>query len=668
MKNNIIKTFRKINESVILLSQKKFFKIFIVMFSFIIAIGLAIYHEAMYQSADDWDMKILLDGTAGGIKSKPQEFSLFMNIIYGKILNFFYNIIDFYWFDLFYYIFLSASTFVITLFIVYRIKDWLVSILAMFMIALLSSVAFVSPQFTMVSGFLAISGVVSFYMFVQNYFDKKYNFLLILYFMLSLLFSSFIRFNCCLLVSLYTGIILLPFWPYKNLKQLLTKSILIVVVLMVIVLCQFYNVSITKKNANWYEIMLSNTPRSELTDKTDMWTRVSDPWKNVEGEAQNVKHIAKFSPGYYRLLMTTGMFGNSEVFNYENLRKVDMIIGEKVKRFNSIYAGIRLADWYGYLKYIYFAFFIILFINARKWQQYYILFCFFTVVWILNIFFRELPPRLWYNLALATILVMLLNWDFKKTIKNKLSLIILIIVSFNIVNIQSIYIDYRYKSAKILRKEIKHLANDLYLVDFMMVEATQGPFKKNPFLGKNVIWPSQMSQEKRYIDQLQKFDISQNDTWLNICSKDSKVKFLASPLVPEGYLQNIKKAVSYFMKEKYGKIIYWEVKHPFPHLITYQCRILTDKELWLRKKYKEEVRDVFETEYGMYLYAEKYGKNIKEKSDIINYLNSVRTSDWRMLKVEFAYKYLGKNATSKQIDKLLELMEAEVLEENKKVK
>ena len=88
-------------------------------FSFIPVLAcwyMAIHYHAMYQTCDDMDMRILLEGSIGGSISEPSEFTLYMNVLYGKILKFFYTVYrNGYWYDIFTYLFASVSLFVLAM-------------------------------------------------------------------------------------------------------------------------------------------------------------------------------------------------------------------------------------------------------------------------------------------------------------------------------------------------------------------------------------------------------------------------------------------------------------------------------------------------------------------------------------------------------------------------
>lgn len=148
-------------------------------FSFIPVLAcwyMAIHYHAMYQTCDDMDMRILLEGSIGGSISEPSEFTLYMNVLYGKFLKLFYTVYqNGYWYDMFTYIFASASLFVLVMSVCkdFERESLFAKILKLVIITFVGATPFISPQFTMTSGLLAMSGVLSFYMWVSEYFTGK---------------------------------------------------------------------------------------------------------------------------------------------------------------------------------------------------------------------------------------------------------------------------------------------------------------------------------------------------------------------------------------------------------------------------------------------------------------------------------------------------------------
>ena len=647
------------------------------MFPAVFNIFNAIFHRAVYMTSDDSEMRFVIDGTlAGKYLAEPSEFSLYMGTLYGKILKFFYEIYPKgYWYDIFTYIFICFSLYIITISCCKNFsKETIIKkILVLTIVSMVFSHAFLTPQFTITSGMLAISGVLAFYMLVNSYFNsKKAKFLCGLYCIVALFFSSVIRFECCMICAFYTGIVLLPHWPFLKWQNILKRSWVVIIALFAIGAGIYADYILIHKTPHWDDLRESNEIRVEIADKTDMWNHIYEPWINNENKIGYLKlKDYSFSKGDYRLLLSYLPFGNTKVFNLKNMKKVEKELAPKVQTNNCIKAGFRIEDYRNNFPYFFGLFLTLSLIFMKQWKKSsFIVLSFFVLVVLLNCAFRALPYRLWYNFA-TTVVVALMLPEIKYPNKNKIlnifvlcMLAIACFYSYMIMKHSIIFTQEVHNIFKLVNKDIRDLSKKyIYMTNYSFNEHIVAPFRENIFYKNKTYhygWLN-MAREKMLKDH----NISETDTWLDICQPDNKFRFLASPYIYNPYI-DIKKAVSYFIKEKYGKTVAWVANNPTPNLITYQCRILTDKELWLRKKYKEEVRDIFNTEYGIYLYAEKYGKNIKEKRDIINYLYSVRTSDWRMLKVKFARKYLGKNATPKQIEKFLDFMEVEVIKENSK--
>ena len=136
-------------------------------FSFIPVLAcwyMAIHYHAMYQTCDDMDMRILLEGSIGGSISEPSEFTLYMNVLYGKILKFFTQYIEMAIGMIYLPIsFASVSLFVLVMSVCkdFERESLFSKILKLVIITFVGATPFISPQFTMTSGLLAMSGVLS---------------------------------------------------------------------------------------------------------------------------------------------------------------------------------------------------------------------------------------------------------------------------------------------------------------------------------------------------------------------------------------------------------------------------------------------------------------------------------------------------------------------------
>ena len=264
-------------------------------FSFIPVLAcwyMAIHYHAMYQTCDDMDMRILLEGSIGGSISEPSEFTLYMNVLYGKILKFFYTVYrNGYWYDIFTYLFASVSLFVLAMSVCkdFERESLFSKILKLVIITFVGATPFISPQFTMTSGLLAMSGVLSFYMWVSEYFTgKKAQFACAVYCVIALLFSSLIRFECCMIVGFFTGVLLIPWWPYKEWRKHLKKCSVVGCALLTIIGAYLWDGYIVSHHPEWDEMRKANNARVEIADKTNIWDNINAPWKNVVGALNDI--------------------------------------------------------------------------------------------------------------------------------------------------------------------------------------------------------------------------------------------------------------------------------------------------------------------------------------------------------------------------------------------
>ena len=643
----------------------------------VFCIASAFYYRAVYQTSDDAEMRFVLDGTlAGGYLEKPSEFALYMNVLYGKFLKFFYSINQgIYWYDLFTYLFLSMSVFVITLSCCQNFEKMalLKKICILVVISLVGATAFISPQFTITSGILAISAVLAFYMLTVGFFEhKKQKFFCILYFILALIFSSIIRFEGCMVTAFFMGIVLLPLWPYHDWKGLLSKGFIAFFALALVIFGVVVDRWLVRQNPEWYDLRQANIARVEIADKTEMWDNIIQPWKGAEDKVDLLSQDGYvFSKGDYRLLLAYLPFGNVKVFNFENLKKVSEELAPKVQSVNSIMSGFRIKDFRNvFPAFCILAILLAIFFSKSRKKSGFIIFSFVAFVIVLNCFYRALPYRLWYVFAFSVVIGLLLLLKDEKVDKRIMKYFSIVFIgaltyfSYQVMYGQAISTNHQYQVFSQLRKSIRFLPQDnIYMTNYSFGEHSAVPFHENIFFGSKKYVYGWLNMAR--VLMIKNHDVSPVNTWLDICAEDNKFRFLGSDLVYNPYV-DVRSAISYYMKEKYGKHVVWLKEYPVPNLFTYQCHILTDKEAWLKKKYQTEVKDVFETENGIYLYAEKHGKDFEEKKAIVEYLNAVKYSDWRMLKAEFAKKYLKDKKSMKDVDEFFKLMEAEEFNEDEK--
>lgn len=575
-------------------------------FSFIPVLAcwyMAIHYHAMYQTSDDMDMRILLEGSIGGSISEPSEFTLYMNVLYGKFLKLFYTVYqNGYWYDMFTYIFASASLFVLVMSVCkdFERESLFAKILKLVIITFVGATPFISPQFTMTSGLLAMSGVLSFYMWVSEYFTgKKAQFACAGYCVFALVFSSLIRFECCMIVGFFTGMLLLPCWPYKEWKRHLQKCCVVIGALLVILGVHFLDGYIVSQNPQWDEMRKANSARVEITDKTNMWDNLITPWGDVEDSIDLLKDKdnINFSKADYRMLLSASFLGNTNINNPNNLNKVVDIIRDSVQRFNSKSAGFRVADYRNVMpSFIVLALVIFcLSITEYKKNTYYIgLFVLFIVC--LNMEFRALPYRLWYNFAFATIIMALIHFRIIN-ISNKTKYIKIICLLLIVFGIQSSYTimynqakstKYQYGIYKSIREDIKYLPKDnIYISYYAVLEHVAAPFRRN--ILDNVIIASPLSFHGQYKKFFMEKDIYYNTFWSDVCNRNKKIRLLYRSDVYDGGWSALKYSIPYYMKEKYGKDVVFLYQKIGNFFVT-QCIALTEDESKIKKVYEQKIK------------------------------------------------------------------------------
>lgn len=640
------------------------------LFPVFIGIFCAIHYRAMYQTCDDAEMRFVLDGTlAGGHLEKPSEFSLYMSTTYGKFLKFFYSIDqNLFWYDFFTYLFVCVSVFVITLSCCYDFEKTSVfkKVCVLITISLVGSTAFVSPQFTITSGLLAVSGVLSFYMLTKNFFEeRKQKILCAFYCIFSLFFSSIIRFENCMIVSFFTGIALLPLWPYHDWKEMIRKSVIIIFALVFIMAGWGIDYILVNNNPEWKSLRQANVARVEITDKTEMWNDIYNPWKDAEEKVDQLSQNGyTFSKGDYRLLLSFSPFGNKPAFATDNLIKASKELAPKVQTVNSIRSGFRIKDYRHVFPSFLALFFLLAFFSKRCRKSFFVIASFFILVIALNCFFRALPYRLWFNFAFAVsiVLLMLLREDISfKGYKNALSFLFLsalTLCSYTVMHNQAISTRNQYKIFSKIRKGTSLLSSkNVYLTNYSFGEHSAAPFSENIFYRRNLAGYGGLNQSRELMMKRHRF--SETDTWLDICSKDSKVRFLASDWIYNPYV-DIKKAVSYFIKEKYGKNVVFKRTDVSNNLYTIQCRILTDYERGVYDDYVREIIEPYHNQYARFEFAMRKSSTKKTEA-VLAYLKMLDESPhiWPIFQMEFARKHLGPKASVKDLKDFIDLMDAE---------
>ncbi len=623
------------------LKNKKLFDIIPIIYGCIIAL----LYNSMYQSSDDWDMRVVLEGSAGGIQHAPSNFSMYMTVIYGNILKFFYSVCPkLSWYDLFQTLFVIISIYVSTLFLGknFTIKSNLYKVLSLIVASNVAAIALLSPQFTITSGILGVSSAFAFFIIVDNYYKKTlYNILCGLYCILALFFGTLIRSHSCWIGAFYTGLLLLPFLPYKKIKTLLLQSLIPLIGVCIALTTYLYNEALIKKDPIWNEGIQKNIARVSIQDNTDAWNHPSEMWLNLEDKLDEISQKDfSFSKADYRMLLAAIYLGDPEIYSASNLKKVSQKLSPLVSIKDTKMPSFRVGDYRLNFNNFLILFIVLALVTKKRISLYFAL-CFFLIIVGLNSMFRDTPYRVWYIFVFSTFFVEL-KFAFQDYVNNKKYQIIAYLIIFSILAFlplkkQINYQNFSGENYTDIKRGLHFLDKDKkYIIDYAFKEAFGRPFSKNIFAKKGIQFIDTSPLNHFYIYQ----QGMNKDFWLSVCNNDN-IEYLTHKRIYGAPLIQYKKALSYFIKEKYGKNVVWIQKHPTPNLITYQCKIISDKELSIVKKYKELSRDL------------AYSDNNK-----LFYLHT-------QLALEIAKIYLGKELNTIRLMDFLRILNSEIVLEEK---
>lgn len=616
-------------------------------------ISLCFIYRPVYMMSDDaYVMRAAAEGTINP-DFGPSEYLLYMSTLYGKVLKFLYtNFSGVYWYDILFYLFMCIAVYVITYSLIIKGDEkktkYKLAVLGI-MIAVPGQV-FIAPQFTVVSGMLAVSAVCVFFMLLQVSFERRYYWGWAAYFVASLLISSLVRFEATFVVGLFCGLFMLPLLSKKEFRRGIYFSFLVFAALLLIVLCRWWDNKLIEQNPAWKFAHDFNQARVEIHDNTPYMDNLVKPWKVIE-EKLNTDKVegAVWNKVYYRFLLTWNFIGYEKVFNVENMQKVSEALKDSVSIGKNKKAGFRVSAYRHELLYFSLTalFLLLAFFNKRNLKYTaYISAVFVVLIVLMNIKFRDIPYRLWYNFALAYLVSLLMFFkkndagDFwLKNVSKLLSLAVgflLIAVSvynaFKMVENQAEYNSKVYAGYKDFRREAKKIdPKNVYLLDIYSLEHTAIPFKPNVFFDKKfktirLYGTIPLEQDRKL---LEKYGISKDKTWEDICNReDVQYFFFDTGAYYDFYYLSWKYVLTYYMKSVYNKDIAF-VKKKGNKIKRIQCTSLSKDEQKLKDKLAEIQRidipdywqDILRKKYvNDFIKNDKNGGAIKSLDKVFNSL------------------------------------------------
>lgn len=600
---------------------------------FIILFFTFVVYKAAYNICDDFIMRTMVDGTANPFLG-ANNFLFYINSYYGDILKFLYGINkNIYWYDLSFYFLMSVSTFVSALCILKKdnIKYNIISCMTIFFIYL---PLFLSIQFTIVSGVLAISAIILSCYTILEKTSKKMFLLNILGVIFFIVFSTLIRFHAFFAVALFGGFLAFIFVRKNNLKKILIALLFCIIgVLGSFILYEKFQINM-KNIPEQKKCLDFNNAQVKLFNDT-ISADPFYPWVKPEKDVKDLSEILNrngFTIGDYRLLLTWTYLGNDNIFDIDKLDKLVKDLGPKISLKHHIKIKFALEDYRNVLR-SYFLIMLCLtaFFLSKKniIVSLYIVLSFILYIVGLNIPYRATPYRLWINFASLMPIIYLLylkyfsnnnifKYDFWEKIKiSKLSckqtiniLFIIMLIIYFIIGFRptSKYVKLNfqlYKVQKIIKNELASIKDTqkVYIANIYLLEHMSFPFKNNLYNHNLKMLKLDLLHFPQEKNLLERYNIPTDDTWDYICSSDN-VELLTfwGGTYSDFYFDQIRLAVTKHMKDRYDKNVVFVKSQDFGHLKSYKCQVMTVDDL----KLAEQIKKANEYNY------------IKEMEDSIN--------------------------------------------------
>ena len=582
-----------------------------------------VYHPA-YNICDDYIMRSVADGTLNPYIG-PSNFLFYISSYYGEILKKLYlfnpNI---YWYDLLFYILMSISL-LVSSFCIFKNNDKIYNSISFITIFCIYLPLFLSMQFTIVSGMLAVAAVILAIYSIKENLSKNhliFNCFLIIFF---ITFSCLIRYHAFFAVAIIGFCYFLLFIKKVNIKKVFVISTVILFAIGLnfgIYEKSQYNI---KNNTAQKKCLDFNTAQVALFNDTIAAENVFHPWKNPEKNIKNLDKILKKSNltvGDYRLLLTWSYIGNDNIFSITNLETAVKNLSPKIKLKNNFKLKFALDDYRKVAKsYFLIMFCLIILFPSRNTLKFGIIFTAIFIFYIiaLNIPFRATPYRLWINFTSLMILTFLqyLKYNNNKFLSDKFKfdnkyinivILILCVVIFFFIAFKPAkkYVKFNKQINKIyqiIKNNINKLdKNKVYFVDIYQLEAASKPFKPNLYRDFKHI-PAVISLHFPQVQNLlNQYNIPKNNTWEYICSND-KFEILTITDGPyyDFFFEQIRLAVSKHMKDRYNKDITFVLKQNYGSLQSFSCEIMTEEDINFAHKLKKA---------NMYNYIQDMENNI----------------------------------------------------------
>lgn len=539
----------------------------------------------VYQTQDDFYMRAIVDGS-WALDKQPTEFTMWMNILYGRFLAFLYSSVSskIYWYDIFTYIWMTLSLVVISLSIHFKKHIFYNYVLGVTLITVGCTI-FLYPNFTVTSGMLSVAAFVLTCKVIEsnNTGIIKFVFSSFLIFLL-INISSLIRFDSMLSLLPLCAYTILFFVKSKNLKKCIIIFFVISISLLSSFLLKDYDKKVVAQNPEYSQMLAYHKARLSITEDTVIYQNpdYTKLWKKLEKIVDvntELKDVG-WTEGTYRLFLNWCNIGDEQFYNTEKIKQVNDKLANKLKISNIRNVNINiLAEWniFKYLLLLWALIGIFLCKNENKKTPILLGIVYLLYLVLVANLFKTVPLRVWINIVslilFATILVCKNNlasinyklpdmgnlvtnnkntYSCSKILSILLTIPILLLFAYCPCSIAHKYmsrseniLDANKSTNRIIAKYFTD--KDVYLIDGSVIEISSIPFKKTFFNTdkKIVIF---LPCFKQNTERMLAYNIPTVDTFKYIASNDNVYYFTYQ----NPFLMSYKISIASFMMDNYN--------------------------------------------------------------------------------------------------------------------
>ncbi|MBL3590178.1 MAG: hypothetical protein JMN24_10350 [gamma proteobacterium endosymbiont of Lamellibrachia anaximandri] len=290
-------------------------------------------------------MRLNASGNYFAYDHEPNEYLLFINYLYGVVLKWLYSHYPtIHWYDL---LFTVLNTIAMIVFMVVsqgRYHSYQIKLVLFFFSLAFFPILFYQPQFTVTAVFLASSGLlVLAYLLAYTSGNRKWCYLGLVYFVVSIFIASLIRINSALLVMAF-GMFLIPPITFRRYVGSTDNRILLSMIVSVLLLSAIVYAGVLA-NKDYYAkspghnvALKINKLRSGMQDNAISTLR--------EGEREKIDSALSSATGDHWslndfLMFRSWMFANEGVFSLASIEKNNKIFFPIVSKKENLTENVK---------------------------------------------------------------------------------------------------------------------------------------------------------------------------------------------------------------------------------------------------------------------------------------------------------------------------------------